>query len=450
MMEQRFKIQHARAMMFSLVCGVASVAVAQQDSIPLPTSWSYADCVEYAKANNIQLQQSYLTRQSSDADLEAAKGEWLPTFDFATTQSVTNYPSPADGKHHNTYSGTYGINAGWTVYDGNTRGNNIKRGELQNVVNDMSIEEINNNLETQILGYYLQILYAREAIDIAKQTLEVSEAQMKRAEQLMLSGKMSKVDYVQLESQYHTDRYNVVTAENNYESQKTDLKQLLELGIGYDMVLDSLEFSEELIMQPLPDKETVYAVAITWLPELRGKAIEQQMSDIDIKIARAGYLPSISLNGSIGTMNVSGTDYSFGSQFLDNLNEQIGITLSFPIFDGKKTKTSVAKARIDKLNSVLEYRSLQNDIAQSIENAYLDARSSQAQYISGKEQLKSAELTDELTNEQFKLGLVNTLDLLSSHNALLSARQQLLQAKYMALMNIKMLEFYQHKGISLP
>ena len=132
------------------------------------------------------------------------------------------------------------------------------------------------------------------------------------------------------------------------------------------------------------------------------------------------------------------------------MNEQIGITLSIPIFDGKKTKTSVAKARIDKLNSVLEYRSLQNDIAQSIENAYLDARSSQAQYISGKEQLKSAELTDELTNEQFKLGLVNTLDLLSSHNALLSARQQLLQAKYMALMNIKMLEFYQHKGISLP
>ena len=449
-MEQRFKFRYARGMVLSLACSVAIVAAAQQDSITLPASWSYADCVEYAKANNIQLQQSFLTRQSSDADLETARGEWLPTFDFATTHSVTNYPSPADGARHNTYNGTYGINAGWTVYDGNTRGNNIKRGELQNAVNDMSIEEINNTLETQILGYYLEILYAREAIDIARQTLEVSEAQMKRAEQLMLAGKMSKVDYVQLESQYHTDRYNVVTAENNYESQKTELKQLLELGISYDMVLDSLEFDEELIMQPLPDKEAVYAIAISWLPELRGKAIEQEMSDIDIKIARAGYLPSIGLNGSIGTMNVSGTGNSFGTQFMDNLNEQIGITLSIPIFDGKKTKTNVAKARINRLNSILEYRSLENDIAQSIENAYLDARSSQAQYISGKEQLKSAELTDELTNEQFKLGLVNTLDLLSSHNALLSARQQLLQAKYLALMNIKMLEFYQHKGISLP
>lgn len=449
-MKRRFKLQRVGGVTVLLLCCVTAVASAQQDSIRLPESWSYADCVEYAKANNIQLQQSYLTRESGDADLEAAKGEWLPTFDFATTQSVTNYPSPADGARHNTYSGTYGINAGWTVYDGNTRVNNIKRSELQNEVNDMSIEEIHNNLETQILGYYLQILYAREAIDIARQTLEVSEAQMKRAEQLMLSGRMSKVDYVQLESQYHTDKYNVVTAENNYESQKTELKQLLELGIGYDMVLDSLEFGEELIMQPLPDKESVYAMAITWLPELKGKMVEQQMSDLDIKIARAGYLPSISLNGSIGTMNVSGTGYSLGSQLRDNFNEQIGITLSIPIFDGKKTKTNVAKARIDKLNSVLEYRSLQNDVAQSIENAYLDARSSQAQYISGKEQLKSAELTDELTNEQFRLGLVNTLDLLSSHNALLSARQQLLQAKYMALMNIKMLEFYQHKGISLP
>ena len=350
----------------------------------------------------------------------------------------------------NTYNGSYSIMGGWTIYNGNQRRNNIKRNELQNDINDMAIEQLNNSLETQILNYYLQILYAREAIDIARQSLEVSEAQMKRGEELMRAGKMSRVDYVQLESQWQTDRYNVVTAESTYETNKTQLKQLLELGIGYDMQIDSIDFDEAVILQPLPDKADVYNTAIAWLPEVQQAALQQDMSELDIKIAKSGYMPTIAVNGSVGTGTNSSSSYSFGNQMKNNFNEQIGISLSIPIFDGKQTKSEVAKARVSKLNTILDYRSLLNDVAQTIETAYLDARNSQAQYASGKESVRSAALTDELTNEQFRLGLVNTLDLLSSHNALLTARLQLLQSKYMALLNLKMLDYYQHKGITLP
>ena len=168
-----------------------------------------------------------------------------------------------------------------------------------------------------------------------------------------------------------------------------------------------------------------------------------------MKIARAGYAPSITLNGSVGTGNGSGTGFSFGDQLLNGLNEHIGVTLSIPIFDNKTNKTNVAKAKIEKLNTDLKLQSKLNDVAQSVESYYIEAQNAQAKYVSGKKQLESAQLTDELTNEQFKLGLVNTLDLLSSHNTLLNARQELLQAKYMAILNIKMLDFYQNKGITL-
>lgn len=442
------------------VCGTA-MAVESNDSVV--HSWSYAECVEYAKANNIELKQSQLTRESSEYDLEAAKGKWLPTFNFSTSHSLSNYPWPSGGNFtynenngtlnsvsKNTYNGSYGINGGWTIFDGNQRRNNIKRSELQNDINDMSVAQVSNNLETQILDYYLQILYARDAIEIARQTLEVSEAQMLRGAELMAAGRMSKVDYVQLESQYHTDKYNVVSAESTYETNKTQLKQLLELGIDYELQVDSIEFSDEAILQPLPDKTEVYRTAVAWLPEVQQSAMQLDMSDIDIKIAKSGYMPTISLNGSLGTGSNSSNDFSFGSQMKNNFSEQIGITLSVPLFDGKQTKTEVAKARVSKLNSELDHYNLLNDVAQVIESAYLDARNSQAQYVSSLEAVRSAELTDELTNEQFSLGLVNTLDLLSSHNALLTARLQLLQAKYMALLNLKMLDYYQHESITLP
>lgn len=441
---------------YGLILGLSTAAVAQSafaqtDSVAvsLPKNWTYEECVAYAKSHNISLQQSVLTKQSGSYDLEAAKAQWFPTLDFSTSQGFVNYPRPADGITKNSYTGQYGLNAGWTIYNGGKRENTIKQQELTEEVNSLAVEEIHNNLETEILVCYLQILYARDAIDIAKKTCEVSKAQKERAEQLMNAGKMSKVDYIQLESQYLTDEYNVVTAEGTYNTQKLALKKLLELGIDVDMELPGLEFDETQVLQPLPDKVTVYNTAIAWLPDVKSLSVEGDISDINVKIAKAGYAPTISLNGSVGTSNGSGTGYSFGNQLLNGLNEQIGVTLSIPILDNKTNKTNVAKAKIEKMNTTLNYQSKLNDIAQTIESYYIEAQNAQAKYVSGKKQLQSAELTDELTNEQFKLGMVNTLDLLSSHNTLLSARQELLQSKYMAILNIKMLDFYQNKGITL-
>lgn len=447
------KRQINKKLLITAVCAASAVgaAMAQSpaDSIALPRLWSYAECVDYAKTHNISLQQSMLTRESGLQDLEAAKAQWFPSLNFSTSQGFTNYPRPADGMKKNSYSGSYGLNAGWTIYNGGKRENTIKRNELSDEVNSLAVEAIHNNLETEILVCYLQILYARDAISIAKQTCEVSRVQKERAEQLMNSGRMSRVDYVQLESQYLNDEYNVVSAEASYNTRRLELKKLLELGIDADMQLPELNFNDTAVLQPLPAKADVYAAAIAWLPELRSLGIEGEMSDLDVKIARAGYAPSITLNGSVGTGNGSGTGFSFGDQLLNGLNEHIGVTLSIPIFDNKTNKTNVAKAKIEKLNTDLKLQSKLNDVAQSVESYYIEAQNAQAKYVSGKKQLESAQLTDELTNEQFKLGLVNTLDLLSSHNTLLNARQELLQAKYMAILNIKMLDFYQNKGITL-
>lgn len=412
--------------------------------------WSYARCVEYAKANNIQLQQSKLTRESGLVSLEAAKAKWFPTLDASVSQGFTNYPSPVDGAKNNMYNGSYGLNAGWTVYDGGNREKTIKRSKIETEINDLAIEEIHNNLETEILSYYLQILYAKEAVGIANQSLEVSKMQMDRAKQLMDAGKMSRVDYSQLESQYNSDLYNLVSAESNYKTNVLNLKRLLELGINTEISLDSLSFSTSDVLQPIADKNDIYAAALAWLPEFKSSHLQAEVSDLDVEIAKSGTRPKISLNGSVGTGNASGTGYSFGDQLRNNLNEHVGVTLSVPIFDNKSNKSAIAKAKIEKLNTLLEHRDLENNLAQSIESTYIEALNNQAKYRSGLAQLESAELTDELTNEQFKLGLVNTLELLTSHNKLLNARQELLQSKYMAILSIKMLDFYQNKGITLP
>ncbi len=132
-----------------------------------------------------------------------------------------------------------------------------------------------------------------------------------------------------------------------------------------------------------------------------------------------------------------------------NFNEALGLTLSIPILDNKKSRTAVARARAQQLDARLDIQQRHTDLAQLVENWYIDTRSAQARYSAAGEQLVSAELTHELTSEQFNLGLVNPIELMSAHNDLIEARHSLLQAKYMAILGQKMIEFYRTSTITL-
>ena len=78
-----------------------------------PSQWSYSDCVEYARANNISLRQSQLSEETAAISLEKARGQWQPSLDFGTNQGYSNAPW-AKGSS-NAYTSSYNLNASWTL-----------------------------------------------------------------------------------------------------------------------------------------------------------------------------------------------------------------------------------------------------------------------------------------------------------------------------------------------
>ena len=203
-------------------------------------TWTYSECVDYARQHNISLRKSILAEQTAGYSLEEAKAQWQPTLDFATTHGFANYPWGEDSK--NTYSSSYGLNAGWTVWDGGKRENTIKQSRIQTDIDRYNTADIMRTLETDLLQVYTNILYAREAIGIYQEAVKVSHAQAERARQLMEASRISKVDYAQLKSQYEQDRYALVNAQSTYDSRRMELKQLLELGIDADIELEPVEW----------------------------------------------------------------------------------------------------------------------------------------------------------------------------------------------------------------
>jgi len=140
---------------------------------------------------------------------------------------------------------------------------------------------------------------------------------------------------------------------------------------------------------------------------------------------------------------MTGGGFQSGSQVWNRFNENVALSVSIPIFSNRKNRTAVNKARIAVSNSRLEQLGLEKELLRKVESAYLDVISSQSRYTAARQKERYARQSYDLTDEQFRVGRKNTVELITAQNELSSARQEVLQAKYMALLNIRLLDIYQ-------
>lgn len=414
---------------------------AAQDSLK---TWTLKMCLDYALENNIQLQQSRNDYLSGLEDTQEAKAALLPSLSASATQGYTNYPS-TNVEERNSYTGTYGLNAGLTLFEGGKLRTAVKEQQLQNRIDALTVSESENDIRIALVEAYMQALYAAEAVEVAAGTAEVSRAQRDRAEEMWRAGAISKVDFAQLESQYAGDRYQVVVAQATLDDYKLQLKQLLELDITEEMNLAAPAEGEETVLQPLPSKTTVYAAALNAMPQIERGRLGVEAAELGVRQARAGFYPSVSLTAGLGTGHMSGDNYQSGSQIWNRFNENVALSVNIPIFSNRKNRTAVNKARLAVSNSRLEQLGIEKELLRQVESAYLNAVSAQSQYAAAKQKERYAQQSYDLTDEQFRVGRKNTVELITAQNELSSARQEVLQAKYMTLLNIGLLDIYQGK-----
>ncbi|MCH5234551.1 MAG: TolC family protein [Muribaculaceae bacterium] len=424
--------------------------VTEASPMAMPEVWSFNDCINWAIANNIDIRQSMLSILQAEENIGQAKDSYLPYVGFSTNQSFSNYPSPQENQNANSYNSSYNINANWTVWEGNARKYRVESAKLVKLQQQLYGDDVVKNLQIGILQAYLNILYSAEAVDIARKSLEVSTAQANRTKRLMETGRTSKVDYAQIESQKAQDEYNLVQAKSSYASSKVALKNLLNLGLDYDLNIEEVNFSDSLVNNPLPTKTQVFEIAMNWLPQFKSNELNKSIYDYNIKIAKSTYYPSISLTGGLGTGYNSGNTWGWGTQMKNFFNENIGLSLSVPIYDGNATRRAINIAKLQALEYDLTKTQLKNDLSQTIENLYIELDNSRAKYLSGLSQLEATSLSAELVDRQFELGLVNPLELLTAHNNLLNARLELLQSKFMAILSSKTIEYYATSKVSIP
>ncbi len=423
--------------------------------------WTLADCIDYALQNNITLQQAKLQKQSATEERKQAKAALLPSLSASTSQSfgfrpwlengittVTN--GTVNSKVNKTYyNGSYGINAQWTVWNGNQNRNQVKLGEVSEQQAALETETTANSIQERIAQLYVQILYMNEAVAVNRQSLETSKKNEQRGQEMVQVGKMSKADLAQLTAQRASDEYTIVEAESNIANYKLQLKQLLELTGNEAFEVETPTASDEQALAEIPALATVWEAALSQRPEIKNARLGLDQSDLQMKIAKAGAMPTVSLNGGVGTSTASMSAQNWDKQLKTNFDASIGASVSIPIFDNRKTKTAVNKAYIQRQQAQLELQDQQKQLYSTIEGYWLDAETNQQKFRTAQATVESEQASYDLLEEQFRLGLKNIVELMTGKDRLLSAQQNLLQSKYTTILNRQLLRFYQGEAMAL-
>ena len=438
---------------------VTAIAIALSASAQ--KKWTLTECIDYALQNNITLQQAKLQKQSATEERKQAKAALLPSLSASTNQSFGYRPWLENGvatvtngtvnsKVNKTYyNGSYGINAQWTVWNGNQNRNQVKLGEVSEQQADLQTETTANNIQERIAQLYVQILYMNEAVEVNKQSLETSKRNEQRGKEMVEVGKMAKADLAQLTAQRAADEYTIVEAESNIANYKLQLKQLLELTGDEAFDIEMLTAGDEQALAEIPALSTVYETALGGRPEIKNAQLGLKQSDIQMNIAKAGAMPTISINGGVGTSTASMSSQNWDKQIKTNFDASVGASVSVPLFDNRKTKTAVNKARIQREQAQLELLDQQKQLYATIEGYWLDAETNQQKFKTALTTVESEQASYDLLEEQFRLGLKNIVELMTGKDRLLSSQQNKLQAKYTTILNRQLLRFYQGEKMTL-
>lgn len=417
-----------------------------------PKTWTLRECIEHAREHNLQVEYARVSFEGASIELSRVKALRLPSLDFSSTQGWGHQKKARmDGllKSTHAYTGSYSLSGNLSVYNGGTLTRGVQQQKLTEQAREQEMRVAQNDIEIAVTRAYLQVLYANENLKTDRQTLESSEVQLARSQALLDAGSISTSDFTQMESQFSSDRYRVVQSENDLAFARLQLKQLLELEPeqAFDVFFPELDEGEVLLQVPL--LEEVYREALRTMPEMKSRELGLEAASLEEKIARGNYFPNVSLNASVSTNHDSKTSGAYFSQVSDRLVENVGLNISIPISNRKQTRLNVSKAKLQAEQARIDELNTRKDLLQTVESLHQDVISAQSRYVAAGLQVKASYTSYRLVQEEYDAGMKNTVELLVEKNNYLSALQEQLQAKYQAVLALKLLNFYRNESIDI-
>ncbi|WP_246284839.1 TolC family protein [Winogradskyella wichelsiae] len=450
--------------------------VAQNDT---EKSYTLDDCIAIALEHNLDLKSTNLLANSAKVNYQQSKADVLPSLNGSFNLGVN------DGRSIDPFTNAYinqeltfsnlGLSLDMTIFNGFRLLNSAKQNRLNKKASELEIEAAQQDLILNVTLAYLQVLNARDVLELTKARLETTKQQLKIQQGFYDNESGNPADYADILGQVASDETSVLVSESSLNNAKLSLMQLMNLKENINLVTDGLllDFNKYEVSANAVFKEAIQNLATFKAKELRIEAAKKGVS-----VAKSQFTPEISLFGGINTnyssaaelfsstgtsivqtgdfVTVDGQDLlimteqtNFDSNGIDykdqldnNLNTVVGVQVFVPLFNGFRAKNNVALEKIKVEESIIELERTHVDIKNAIAQVYFDMEAAYKRNESLEKQVEAYEESYRINDIRFKNGVSNFLNYITSKNNLDNAKVNLSNAKYDYLLRVKVLDYY--------
>ncbi|WP_422695759.1 TolC family protein [Chryseobacterium sp. Mn2064] len=343
-------------------------------------------------------------------------------------------------------SQSIGANSSMTLYHaGYIKNNEVSKNLLVQMA-DLSVQEAQNNITLNITQAFLNILMTQENIVSLEGVLKTTQTQLKQGDQFYKAGNISKLNYLQIQAQVAQDEYNLTSAQNTLRTGIVNLKQILQLPSNYDFQIakpDSI-----IVDDQLKSLQEVQNLAQNQRPEVKYGELNVENSNTSLKMAKASIQPTLNLTGNIST-NYSYGNGNYFNQLGNNFYMPIGLSLGIPIYNNRIYKTQIEKSKIAIEQANLDLLNTKTVLNQQVEQSYISLQNALSQFDSASKQMNLYQQSYDIMNAQMKIGSIDYVQLQQQRLLYIQSIQNYLQAKYTAVLNKQIYEFYAGNPINL-
>lgn len=454
--------------------------------------WSLQDCINYAFEHNLDIKKQVLVVETNKANVLQSKLSTLPSINAgASTQNnwgktidrYTNEFATERVRSDNLY-----IQGSMTLFSGLQKINIVKRNQLTLDYSRFFLDNLMDDISLTVSGYYLDILFNKELLNIAREQLDVTRQQVNRMEKLVEAGTLARGDLLNIEAQAAREEQQLVEAENRLELSFISLMQLIDYPVTeeFDVLVPKLRSVEEPSIDITSDQ--IFSYALLNRPEVKLAELGVDIAEKDISLARGQQSPTLSLSGTwasgysgLNTIPIYGdpvtsaipigylgsnpdeivysdltetpiSDFQvkeWGDQLEDNNNRTVGFFLNIPIFNGWQTRNAITRAKIAMESAEYDLELTKNNLRKVIEQSYADAVAALKRYGSANKQVEAQTEAFKYAEQKFDVGLLNSVEYNEIKKELTLSQSELLQAKYDYIFKTTILSFYMGNPLSI-
>ena len=422
----------------------------------LSRPWTLQECLDWALEHNLTVKQGENTVAQQEIRLNTAKSAYFPTVSGSANESVNFGRGLTSDNTYTTGSTTtntsFSIGAGLNLFDGMARPNNIKLSQLNLDAAVADLERVRDDIRVAVAKAYVQAVYDYDILDVAREQVDLDRQQVARLEAMVENGKASQAELSAQKATLAQSEYTLVQAENGLRSALLDLSQLLDFPTadGFGIVKPEIAVGDHLIARP----EDIYAEAVERRPGIRAEQLRLDGTDLSIRIARAGWSPTLSLSGGMGTSYYtnSGSPYpqdGFWKQLSHNFSPYVGLSLNIPIFDRFGTRNNVRSAVLNRELQQITLDRARQSLYKEIQQAHANALAAEAKYRSATEATAAAEDAFALSTAKYENGKSSVTEYNEARTRLAKARSDKAQAACEYLFQSRLLDFYRGGALEL-